>query len=574
MSFGFWGDDGKLVTPDEIDQRRQLAQSLMQQSQQPANYWTQGVANMVNAFLGGFENGRANKEKATVDDKSAKAIQSLYPATSAQPPASPSPVAQALTNGSAPDYGTTSASPEAQAIGQNMAVDDFTNRLAHAESGGNPNAANPASSARGLYQITAPTQAGIARNHPEANLPATGTLTPEQQKIATVLLDHDNRNALAAQGIQPTDANAYGAWFLGAPTAAKVLAASDSAPISTLTGQAAIKANPFLQNMTVGDFRNWTAGKIGTPSPTATQPPGTLQPPTQTSPQQSPLLAQAPQQTGPSQAQLVQMMSDPTLNQQAHSLAGMFLQNRMQQDYEAKQRQYEQQQWLQRHNYSNTQDQSNWLARQQYLTHQQESDPLRQAQISEANARTQSLLHPTQQPRSFQTVTGAQAQSLNLDPNQTWQVGADGSTKSLGKSPEAAAQAQKATQANTASAIDSVDAAANNALGLLKEHPGSTTGTLGHYAASWLPGSNAAQLRDQINTIKSNGSYAALSALKAQGVSMGAMSDADMRLAETNAGAINPDAPPDVLRRQIADYTATVKRLYQGAGNTVTKSGW
>jgi len=558
-----WGDGGQLVTPDDVAQKRALAQALIGQSQQPANYWSQGVANMVNSFLGGFENGRADKAQAGIDDYNAKIVQGLFGnknTQAAQAAAAPT-IAQAPSSATPPDYGTSSASPVAHAIGQNMAVDSFTDRLANAESGGDPNAANPASSARGLYQITAPTQAGIARNHPEANLPATGNLTPQQQKIAALLLDQDNRTALSAQGVQPTDANAYGAWFLGAPTAAKVLTASDSTPVSALTGSAAIKANPFLQGMTVGDFRNWTAGKIGAPAPpTAQLAPAAVQP--QSGVQGVQATPAMPQQSGPSQAQLMQVLADPRANQQTRGIA----MNLLSQQQQAAEQQTAQAQWLQRQNYSNAQDQNNWRARQQYLTQQQESDPLRQAQIAEAQARAQTLMHPQQQPRAFQTITGDQAQVRNLDPSQTWQIGADGSVKSLGKSPETAAQTQKATQENAASAIDSIDAAANNALDLLKAHPSGTTGTLGHYAAELLPGSNAAQLRDYVNTIKSNGSYAALSALKAQGVSMGAMSDADMRLAETKAGAINPDAPPDVLRRQISDYTTTVKRLYQGSG--------
>lgn len=352
-----WGDGGQLVTPDDVAQKRALAQALIGQSQQPANYWTQGAANMVNAFLGGFENGRANKEQAGIDDYNSKIVQGLF-GNGAAPASTPVPtVAQAPAPASAPDYGTSSASPVAHALGQNMAVDDFTNRLMKAESGGDPSATNPASTARGLYQITAPTQAGIARNHPEANIPATGTMTPEQQKVAALLLDQDNRSALAAQGVQPTDANAYGAWFLGAPTAAKVLTASDSTPVSALTGAGAVQANPFLKNMTVGDFRNWAAGKIGSPAtPTAQPAPAAVQP-------QAPMQAAPamPQQTGPGMQQLLAAMSDPRANQQTRGIASALLQNRMQQDDEARQIQMKQ------------------------------ADPLYQAQLQEYGARTATL---------------------------------------------------------------------------------------------------------------------------------------------------------------------------------------
>lgn len=567
--FFTWGDNGEQVTPDEIDQRRQLAQSLMQQSQQPANYWTQGVANMMNAFLGGFENGRANKEQRQNEDYNKSLVQGLVggsqgaqqqPIAQTQSPAPASdPLTAALTN---PQTGVSS--PASQNAASGMIADDYLNHLAQAESGGKLDAKAIASSALGPYQFTDGTWRGMMRQHPDLGLTADGRTDPAQAKAAAQAFTADNIAYMLAHGVQnPTAGQEYLAHFAGAPTASKLIQADPATPVSALMSSGQINANPFLRGMTAGDVQNWANNRIGisgASSQQAAQP--SVQQPVQT--QGVPAVAM-PQQAGPDMSQLLAAMSDPRANQQTRGIASALLQNRMQQDYEARQRQDGQQQWLQRQDYSNTQDQKNWQERQQYLTQQQASDPLRQAQIAEANARTQSLLHPTQQPRSFQTVTGAQAQSLNLDPNQTWQVGADGSTKSLGKSPEAAAQAQRATQANTASAIDSVDTAANNALALLKGHPGSTTGTLGHYAASWLPGSNAAQLRDQINTIKSNGSYAALSALKAQGVSMGSMSDADMRLASEKAGAINPDAPPDVVRQQINDYRATVNRLYQGS---------
>lgn len=398
-----WGDGGQLVTPDDVAQKRALAQALIGQSQQPANYWMQGAANMVNAFLGGFENGRANKEQAGIDDYNSKIVQGLF-GNGAAPASTPVPtVAQAPAPASAPDYGTSSASPVAHALGQNMAVDDFTNRLMKAESGGDPSATNPASTARGLYQITAPTQAGIARNHPEANIPATGTMTPEQQKVAALLLDQDNRSALAAQGVQPTDANAYGAWFLGAPTAAKVLTASDSTPVSALTGAGAVQANPFLKNMTVGDFRNWTAGKIGSPAaPTAQAAPAAMQP--QGDVQAVQTMPALPQQTGPTRAQLLQVMADPRANQQTRSLGAALLQDQMRQDDQQREIQFKQ------------------------------ADPLYRAQTDEAVARATALrqrLQPGQQP-GYSVLTPAQIQANRLDPTKAYQMGPDGKINQIG----------------------------------------------------------------------------------------------------------------------------------------------
>ncbi|KXV48207.1 hypothetical protein AD945_08350 [Gluconobacter albidus] len=408
MAF-FWGDGGEALSQNELERRSQQAQALENGgANQEVHSWTQALSNVVNQLLGGWQMHDYNGMQKQNDDYNAKLAQSL---TGGAGPQS-SPVAEALLSQSpaqapaAPDVGTVAASPVAQALGQNMAVDDYTNRLMKAESGGDPNAANPASSARGLYQITAPTQAGIARNHPEANLPTTGTMTPQQQKVAALLLDQDNRSALAAQGVQPTDANAYGAWFLGAPTAAKVLAAPDSAPVSALTNAGAVQANPFLKNMTVGDFRNWAAGKIGSPAaPTAQAVPAAVSSQgAEQIPQTMP--AAMPRQTGPDMQQLLAAMSDPRANQQTRGIASALLQNRMQQDDEARQIQLKQ------------------------------ADPLYQAQLQEYGARTAALQQRmNSSPQAgYSMIPPQQAQAMGLDPSKTYQVGPDGKIAQIGAS--------------------------------------------------------------------------------------------------------------------------------------------
>lgn len=409
MAF-FWGDGGEALSQDELERRCQQAQALESgAANQEVHSWTQALSNVVNQLIGGWQMHDYNGMQKENEDYNKKLAQSLTGGAGAQP----SPVTQALMSSppsqaqtQAPDIGTIAASPVAQALGQNMAVDDYTNRLMKAESGGDPNAANPASSARGLYQITAPTQAGIARNHPEAKLPASGAMTPEQQKVAALLLDQDNRNALSAQGVQPTDANAYGAWFLGAPTAAKVLSASDNTPVSALTGSGAVQANPFLKNMTVGDFRNWAAGKISSPATAAAQPTPTAVPPQGTMQGGQTMPAAMPQQIGPDMGQLLAAMSDPRANQQTRGIASALFQNRMQQEDQARQIQLKQ------------------------------SDPLYQAQLQEYGARTAALQQRmSSSPQvGYSMISPQQAQGMGLDPSKAYQVGPDGKISQIGAS--------------------------------------------------------------------------------------------------------------------------------------------
>jgi hypothetical protein len=48
-------------TPQQLAEMRQYAQQLSGRSQTPVRHWSQGVANMLNAGLGGYYQGRADR---------------------------------------------------------------------------------------------------------------------------------------------------------------------------------------------------------------------------------------------------------------------------------------------------------------------------------------------------------------------------------------------------------------------------------------------------------------------------------------------------------------------------------
>jgi hypothetical protein len=126
------------------------------------------------------------------------------------------------------------------------------------ESGLNPDAANPNSTATGLFQFTAPTWKQYGGDadptDPVANANAAARFTA------------DNAKTLTAAGIQPTPSSLYLAHFSGAPTAIRVMQADPTASAADVLGPAATKANPFIANMSVADLRNWAAGKGGSSS--------------------------------------------------------------------------------------------------------------------------------------------------------------------------------------------------------------------------------------------------------------------------------------------------------------------
>jgi hypothetical protein len=163
------------------------------------------------------------------------------------------------------------------------------------ESGGNPNATNPRSSASGLGQFIDSTWlATIRQAKPElagksdAELLALKT-DPQLSREMTDVYANQNQAILSKAGVPVTPGTTYLAHFAGPGGAVKVLQADPGAMAGDVLGPAVVKANPFLAKMTVGDLQAWADRKMGGSSP---QPK-----PAQAAPAApaSGLLAQAPQ---------------------------------------------------------------------------------------------------------------------------------------------------------------------------------------------------------------------------------------------------------------------------------------
>lgn len=135
--------------------------------------------------------------------------------------------------------------------------------LENAESGGDPNAKNPNSSATGLHQFTNGTWNGLMRDNPQLGLTADGRTDPEQSRRALSAFTQQNAKSLGGAGIQVTPGNLYAAHFLGAGGAQSVLSMDDQTPMVAAASPEVIQANGFLQDMTVGDFKSWSSEKGG-----------------------------------------------------------------------------------------------------------------------------------------------------------------------------------------------------------------------------------------------------------------------------------------------------------------------
>jgi hypothetical protein len=150
-----------------------------------------------------------------------------------------------------------------------------------AESGGNPNARNPNSSASGLGQFIDSTWLSTIRGaRPDLAGQSDQELLalkndPQLSREMTEAYANQNQAILTKAGVPVTDGNTYLAHFAGPGGAVKVLQADPSAPVGDILGPAVVKANPFLARMTAGDLQAWASKKVGGggPQPVAPQAP-------------------------------------------------------------------------------------------------------------------------------------------------------------------------------------------------------------------------------------------------------------------------------------------------------------
>jgi hypothetical protein len=133
---------------------------------------------------------------------------------------------------------------------------DYYTRLAQIESGNNPNARASTSSASGLYQFTRDTWEGLGYAWSQV-------FDPVIQNLAIRRFTESNARRLSGAGIEVNSSNLYAAHFLGAGGAIEVLSSSGSTMLRDIVSPAAIRANSFLANMSVADFRNWLGRKMG-----------------------------------------------------------------------------------------------------------------------------------------------------------------------------------------------------------------------------------------------------------------------------------------------------------------------
>lgn len=132
---------------------------------------------------------------------------------------------------------------------------------------------NPRSSADGVGQFTESTWIesikkyfpNLAQGRSDDQLLAMRKI-PQLAARVTEAFTAGNEAGLSKAGLPVTPATTYLAHFAGLGGAIKVLQADPNTPVAQVLGNAAVKANPFLQGMTARDLELWAARKMQGPA--------------------------------------------------------------------------------------------------------------------------------------------------------------------------------------------------------------------------------------------------------------------------------------------------------------------
>lgn len=158
--------------------------------------------------------------------------------------------------------------------GEGAAGASVVDRIIGVESGGNPTAKNPKSSATGAGQFISSTWVNMIKQYrPDLMEGRTADEVlalrndPALSREMTQNYANENAQFLKNQGIQATDGNVYLAHFLGPRGAAQLLKANPSAPVETVVGEGVVNANPFLRGKSAADVAAWAAKKMGSSNP-------------------------------------------------------------------------------------------------------------------------------------------------------------------------------------------------------------------------------------------------------------------------------------------------------------------
>ena len=151
-----------------------------------------------------------------------------------------------------------------------IAVEKLTDRIIRVESGGDPNARNPKSTATGLGQFIESTwlymmrtyRPDLVRSMSRQDLLDLRT-NPALSRQMVVNLARENEAYLRSKGHAVSPGRLYLAHFLGPKDADRVLAGDPELTVLELLGDGVVRANPFLRDYKLSDLTAWADRKMG-----------------------------------------------------------------------------------------------------------------------------------------------------------------------------------------------------------------------------------------------------------------------------------------------------------------------
>jgi len=594
-----WGAGGTKKTPEQVAREREIAEAILMKAgnTSPVGHWTQGAARVVDALGGVIKERRAAAGEREIADVNKGLISSLL-SGSGSAPASSSDIPMTGAAGEVSATSPAAGGPEA-----------YRNAIASIESAGSGDyaAVGPANETLGRplgrYQIM---EANIG---PWSREVLGREVTPDEFLANPQLQDaiFDKKFGSYVQQYGPE--GAAQAWFAGPGGVGKVdrsdvlgtsvgeygqrfTSALGQTEVASATPQAAIEAISPTQG---GSLTDEVAAFEQTPAYSAQFPGQTVGAqggvPPLSAPVEVPTLPVAGPQDAVTQAitqqpvevagggdrqgvnpAIIEALTNPQASPQTQRVAAILL--------EQEQRRMQ-------------------AAEEQRL---QAADPMRRLQLEKAQIEVERLRNPqadipdsvralnirAQQaglqpgtPEYNQFMISGGSKGITVDARQMGNIppgykvdyddqGRPVSMSPIEGSPAAleAAQAQRSIETQGGrkeTATDVITGAATNARNILKDS-WFTTGTPGRIAAN-LSESPAAELRRQVDVLKSNATIENLTAMRQAsptGGALGSVTEKEGAMLAAAAGAIDPNASKPDVEKALDTYERTLLRVIHG----------
>lgn len=611
--FFVWGGGGSQLTPEEIAQRRKVEAAILARGvdTSPVGHWTQGAARVADAIAGAFRRGQLEEDATANDQYNSDIVNSLL--------GSSSPASSAATSGVAQEMAATSpnVSPDIRSgiieTANALGIDpvDLGTAISYETAGTfDPTKSGPTTQwgqHKGLIQFGEPQaqQYGVDWNNPVGsqlgpNGAVANYLRSTGVKPGMGLMDiYSAINAGSVGRYGASDANNGGAPGTVADKVNQQMGGHRAKALALLgdygnAGNPEVAASyagrlgaPF-QPQTASQAIETVAPSSGYVDPVVSVQPQAMAPelPAPTTINSAPAVASAPVQVAQAQpqansaalAQALRVMADPRANQGTRAVAQALIQRQQAQEQAA-------------------QEQAVWQQRQEYERAQQASDPLRQLQIQQAQINLEKARNPQQEiPDAVQSLR-LRAQEAGLQPGTPeyqnffitqgvrppstisappsgyrYDYDANGNPISVSPipgGPAAIEQDQRNKQLSRqegakSTATDVITSAGVRALEAMNSGGLPTTGLVGR-AMSYIPESNAAEVRRQVDVLKSNATVENLNAMRAAsptGGALGSVTEKEGAMLAAKSGTLDPDSPN--FERDLRDYVRTMLEITHG----------